>query len=258
MATEASMSRMDDRTLAELVQTLRERAPRALPDWTDGSQHDPGITLAELLVYLGEQLLARATELPASGRRDLARLGRRLLDLDPGGGGIEDRVTLSPLERVSYFSGQLLTADDYRAEQDYVRGRLRRLNRARHGTGVVAGLELSIAADTATPAVVVSPGLAIDPDGEEIVVSEPVSCPIVATGDAVSVTVRFVERPTAFAPVMGGTEDELRPTRIEEGFAVALESEPDPGGVVLGRVVRDASGWHVAPVERPHAPPGSL
>lgn len=73
------------------------------------------------------------------------------------------------LERLRFFAGQLLTADDFRHEQEYVIDRLRRRNRWLHGWGVATGLRVSVN-DGLEPTVVVDPGLAIDCCGNEIVV----------------------------------------------------------------------------------------
>ena len=78
------------------------------------------------------------------------------------------------LERVRYFPRQLLTADDMRAEQEYARQRQRRFNRFVIGWGVVCGLEVK--PDPDNPAgVVVCPGYALGPWGDEIYVPEPAS-----------------------------------------------------------------------------------
>jgi hypothetical protein len=66
--------------------------------------------------------------------------------------------TLSHLKRNRFFSGKLLTAEDFALEQEYVRERLKRHNRYLHGFGVVFGLEVS----RNRKAIVISPGLAID------------------------------------------------------------------------------------------------
>lgn len=71
-----------DQRLSDLVRALRERMPRQAPSWTDGNQGDPGITLAEVFAYLGEQLGSATTRLPAQARAELARLGVRLLEFD--------------------------------------------------------------------------------------------------------------------------------------------------------------------------------
>ena len=44
-----------------------------------------------------------------------------------------------------------MTEAEFTAEQDYVRERLRRHNRALHGVGVVRGLELAVVGDSAPP-----------------------------------------------------------------------------------------------------------
>ncbi len=72
---------------------------------------------------------------------------------------------LQPLRRPRYVTGQLLTAEDFDREQQYVLDRLRRHNRSCHGMGVVSGLELRVRG----PAAIVSPGLALDCLGDEIV-----------------------------------------------------------------------------------------
>jgi len=71
------------------------------------------------------------------------------------------------LVRSRYFSGQLLSVDDFAREQAYTLGRLRRRNRFLSGWGVVAGLGVSVEpGDT----VVVQPGMAIDCAGNEVIV----------------------------------------------------------------------------------------
>lgn len=79
------------------------------------------------------------------------------------------------LERVRYFSRQLLTADDMTVEQEHFRQKLRRHNRYLHGFGVVCGLSVEAAADATHPwQVRVCSGYALAPQGDEILVPEPV------------------------------------------------------------------------------------
>ena len=55
-----------------------------------------------------------------------------------------------PLERPHFVTGQILTADDLRAEQDYRAGEVRRRhNRLCHGWGIVDGL--GVRWDTTAP-----------------------------------------------------------------------------------------------------------
>src|SRR5215813_8896206 len=78
-------------------------------------------------------------------------------------------------ERVRYFSGQLITADDMRSKQEYFREKLRRHNRYLHGWGVVCGLDVTAAAGGRTPwCVCIGAGYALGPFGDEIYVGEPV------------------------------------------------------------------------------------
>jgi hypothetical protein len=71
--------------------------------------------------------------------------------------------------RPNFFDGRLLTGADLRGEQDYQRG-MRYLQNRTVGWGIVEGLDVTV---TAT-GVSISPGLAIDELGRELVLAEPV------------------------------------------------------------------------------------
>jgi hypothetical protein len=76
-----------------------------------------------------------------------------------------------PLDRLNYFNGQRLEAGDFRLEQDY-HIRVRRLvNSALFAYGIASGLEVTVKPDD-PHRVVVNPGVALDPFGQEIVVLE--------------------------------------------------------------------------------------
>ena len=77
--------------------------------------------------------------------------------------------TTSERSRVNYFPGRLLTASDLAAEQAQARERHWLHNRALHGDGIAAGLEVTVEWNT----VHVSPGVAIDVLGREIVLTAP-------------------------------------------------------------------------------------
>ena len=76
-----------------------------------------------------------------------------------------------PLERPRFFPGRLLTSDDLAQEQTYVREKRKLHNRALHGFGVVSGLKVS----SQSGGVVISPGIALDCEGNEIVIEAPQS-----------------------------------------------------------------------------------
>ena len=73
-------------------------------------------------------------------------------------------------ERPHYFFGQVIGVDDLEQEQLYHREKARRHNRFLHGWGIVHGLEVH-AGTHGTGKVTISPGYALDRNGEEIVVS---------------------------------------------------------------------------------------
>jgi hypothetical protein len=76
--------------------------------------------------------------------------------------------------RPKYFTGQLLTEEDFTAEQSYFLDGRRSDNRHLHGRGVVCGLRVT---PSGGGGVVIGPGLAIDGVGREIVVPEPREMP---------------------------------------------------------------------------------
>src|SRR6476660_9154380 len=85
-------------------------------------------------------------------------------------------IVRAGLERVRYFSRQLITANDMLTEQEYFHAKLRQHNRYLHGWGVVCGCEVKQVLDISKPPwqVRVSPGYLITPRGDEIVIAEPV------------------------------------------------------------------------------------
>ena len=86
----------------------------------------------------------------------------------------EAHVGLGPagaLKRPRFDAGDYLTASDLETEHAYRSQRLRRHNRHLHGWGVVCGLWVAPARDTARPwAVLVCPGYALGPYGHEMLV----------------------------------------------------------------------------------------
>jgi uncharacterized phage protein gp47/JayE len=55
---------LDNRRFTEIVEELRSRIPRYLPEWTDHNRSDPGITLIQLFGWLGEMMLYRLNQVP--------------------------------------------------------------------------------------------------------------------------------------------------------------------------------------------------
>lgn len=80
-------------------------------------------------------------------------------------------LTYYPFKKNRYFSGKLLTAEDFEQEQQYMDDKRRMVNRWVIGTGIVAGLEIIQVDDYS---ISVEMGMALDYTGREIVVDSPV------------------------------------------------------------------------------------
>jgi hypothetical protein len=138
-------------------------------------------------------------------------------------------------KRPHYFFGQVLGVDDLEQEQLYHREKARRHNRFLHGWGIVHGLEVR-AGTHGTRKVTISPGYALDPRGEEIVVSRSVAVDLSGppAGTTVYVAVRYDERPAHPVPTPCGQQF----SRVRETFAVEvlLSVPPRKRLVVLAEV----------------------
>ena len=132
------------------------------------------------------------------------------------------------LKRLRFSTGQVLTAENL--EQQYFREKLKRHNRTLHGFGIVSGLKVSVQMGQ----IIVEPGLALDCEGNELVVlsAQPVvDSPAIDALRAVFVSVRYVETETDEIPVVPNEpattsiENCTEPSTITEG--VAIEVTPD-------------------------------
>ncbi len=146
----------------------------------------------------------------------------------------------TPLRRVNFFAGRLLSADDLGAEQQYARERAWLHNRMLHGAGVVSGLEVTVEGDD----LVVSPGMAIDGFGREIVLTEPRridgSGVVADSHGRVHVAVSWNEEP---ADDVIGPDGPVPGQFVEQPVLVLFEAGPgvpSDDGVVLARLHRAA------------------
>lgn len=124
---------------------------------------------------------------------------------------------IRPLERPVYFTGRLLTVEDLQRDQDFLLGRLRRLNRFARGWGIVTGLDVSVDGTTVT----VEPGLAIDCAGNEIVLASSETVAIEGTASRGYVVISFAE---AFVGAVPAIDGELRFSRAREAAVIELLS----------------------------------
>lgn len=154
------------------------------------------------------------------------------------------------LRRLNYFQGRLLSAADFRAEQEYHREKSRLHNRRLHGSGVASGLTVSLAGGTSRPAITVKPGVGIDPTGNELELDAERAVPIGVKSRAFQVVLRYVERHVEPIPSLG-TGDDADATgyaRIEEDCELVLVPDDPPrrrgdSGLSLARYVRSGSTW---------------
>lgn len=161
-----------------------------------------------------------------------------------------------PLRRVSFEAGMLLGLEATRNEQDYHRRRLNRQQYWLHNQGTLVGLAVSIAgkdevaSDTATVTrIEISPGVAIDGLGREVVVEEPYCLNLndwsethantLANGYDeeeqalwLTVSLRHRDCPIAFQPILAqqvnaGT-DPVAPARIKDSVQLTLRAGRAP------------------------------
>jgi hypothetical protein len=166
------------------------------------------------------------------------------------------------LKRPRYFDGKLLTAADFELEQQYFREKSKLHNRSLHGFGIVSGLKVAVTKGQ----VIVEPGLAVDCEGNELVIGTPQSIASPAPGcewRAVYLNVRYVEVGTD--PIPGHAEEF---STITESFELTLAPENSnrghrhlrarwlacgqPHALTIAKLKRHAQGWRV---ERGYRPP---
>jgi hypothetical protein len=236
------MRPLTERRLRRIRTVLLDEVRAFAPDWTDQNESDPGFTLLQLFAFLTEGLHFRQKTMPPRGAAEAKRLAEAALSLTgPGQSPAGCRV-----RRVNYFSGQLLGEADFRDEQDYFRGRLRRLNRFLQGSGVVSGLDVSVAAGGGGQGqvAVVEPGFAFDPRGEEIEVCTQTSVKLPPPSGVFLVQLMFAESFAVPVPAVP-PESEQQFSRVEETFAIVLTQAIRPNAVPLARLTAGRGRWQL-------------
>jgi hypothetical protein len=237
------MRRLNEEQLQQIATALVTQVGAIVPEWTQFNESDPGITLLELFAFLTENLLYRQNQIPSRGVPVAQRLADAALALvgtsAPQGGCLP--------QRVNYFDGQLLAAEDFRQEQTYFRARLRRRNRLFHGAGIVSGLQVSVGKDSQGQRVEVQPGFALDPRGEELELCMPRVLPLPPRAKSLFVQLLFAERLTAPIPVSGSasTPSEQQFSRVEETVTIVLAPTAQTDAVSIARLAFSRGYWRV-------------
>jgi len=229
------MAPLTDDQWERLARDYAEHLSSHAPDWTDERDADPGVTLMQVFAFLAESLLDRSTSLPTRGRAHLRNALQRLDRVHALAGSAPAAPT-----RVRYFDGQLLTSADFETEQSYVRTRHRRHNLLLHGAGIVNGLDVTVDPSHAEvePLVRVARGVAIGPDGEELLVHETLTTVLSGDSSPCYVTLHVVDRDL-------GTDTTGQASRVEEVVEVAVLAAVPDEHLAVARVERVAGAWRV-------------
>lgn len=83
-----------------------------------------------------------------------------------------ETINLDPYKRVRYSNGLVLGVDEFVQEELYLLEKHRRHNRSLHGYGTFCGLKLGLEQTDGNWDVMVGPGIALNPKGQEIRVPE--------------------------------------------------------------------------------------
>ena len=119
-------------------------------------------------------------------------------------------------QRVRFFDGMLLTADDLKTLQEYSQNKNRRHNRCFHGSRVACGLEVNLRRNY----VYIYPGLALDCCGREIVVSKTKKISLPKRKRQFFLTISYAEFEINAIPfyLPDCDEDSQEFSRIQESF----------------------------------------
>lgn len=235
------LRKLSDEQWQSLARALAREMARLAPDWTDHNAHDPGITVLQMLAYALTDLQYRHGTLDSHSRA----LAQRVAQLAGSLAAVTGTDDCPPgLQRVNYSLGQVLGVDDFTAEQDYVRATRHRLNRLLYGTGVVSGLGVTLEQTGGSARVVIAPGLAFDPHGQEIEVNAPTPVPLPAQGKALLVLLHYAEQLCRPVPALD-PDPEAPPhySRITEAFTATLAPSADDSAVALARVSFGRGRW---------------
>lgn len=137
--------------------------------------------------------------------------------------------------RNHYYYGKLLTSRDFSMEQEYMNDKRRLGNRMLHGSGIVSGLKVVAADDTA---IILQAGFAVDGGGREIVVPETEVVKLATidgvgslTSDTAYLAISYQEK--AAERVYSALQEDNQESynHVAEGYALHLYSEEECAAV---------------------------
>jgi hypothetical protein len=163
-----------------------------------------------------------------------------------------DALKVIPNRRIKAADGMAITADVWEEAHDFHRRHQRLHARLAHGAGILAGLEV-VASDPADTTIYIRPGLALDPQGDVIILAEPLTYDVGASAEgSLYVLLTFGEsRPRAG----NGHAAEGAPAFVQQGYGLeAVSSLPAGPHVELARFRRQGRGAALRDASDPAAP----
>lgn len=159
-----------------------------------------------------------------------------------------------PLRRIKPFDGMAVTAKVWEEAHEYHRQRLRLHALLSQGPGIVTGLEV-IASDPPDRSVYILPGIAVDPEGNTIVLTEPVAYDF---GDDMEGLLYLLLSYGETGPAGEENEEEEEggaPLYMHVEYAIlARPNFPDEPWVELARVRRKGKESPIQDAEDPEHP----
>jgi hypothetical protein len=173
-----------------------------------------------------------------------------------------------PYERNNYYYGKLMTVRDFSDEQRYFNEKRWLINRMVNGWGVVCGLDVTWK-DSRHTTVIVSPGMAIDCCGREIIVCEPTEKELIPEKDECSnkkpskdtdellICLEYQQCSTEqveFPSVTCDPENTVKFNRIRDSYRIRVRAgiRTDP---IYGKICPLCEGKsHPEEKNRPHIP----
>lgn len=152
-------------------------------------------------------------------------------------------------KRNKYAYGMVLGVEDFQQEFSYFSDRMKLHNRMLHGYGTVTGLEVSSDEEMATY-ILVNAGMAIDPEGNEIMLPLAVQIPFPENGEEVYLVLYWAERDTDAVPVLGKETEEGQTvsSRVEEYAILRYEEgrgSAEDAGVILAHLKKAGGKWNI-------------
>lgn len=167
-------------------------------------------------------------------------------------GGVGPRgpvVVPARLQRVNPVPGMMIDVNTWRDAHEYHRNHARLHHLVLHGWGIVTGLEVHVG--QSANALLIQPGVAVDPTGNFIIVDqEQVHRISLKTPGMLYLALRFRE-----APVEPGSHAAGPPSRVLEGFAVEERTlPPTDNDLELARIDFDPQSAPIRPAGDPQKP----